>query len=253
MCWNYKIRPTKVMYNDFVREHQDFDVAFSVGEACQPAFHLSRLHLRTEAFPLDWQMGYNLDTVLHLLSTNFIDFFVDVSENDMKSLDIEKRYVLDNKNGIVSMHHFPKDISLKEGQKKFKFIMNNRAKKLNEKLLSANRVLIVCNRKDNINDIKEFMDGMHLLYGDVNLTLINIRHDSNIVTGEMLQEVIYKNGVCIEDYTIDNTNEHGGGEWWKGNIKAWDAVLGNISIFSKQNYQRIFLPAFDDDLGNTTT
>jgi len=85
-----------------------YDVYISVGIACRPAYHLKLNNLRDEAYPLDWQMEYSLHTVIHLFKTKFVDFFVNLEEDDAGG-DSKNRRIKDITNNIVSVHHFPRD------------------------------------------------------------------------------------------------------------------------------------------------
>ena len=94
-----------------------YDLYMSVGNACRPAYHLALNDLRNEAYPLDWQMEYSLDTVIHLFKTKFSDFFVDIEE--AVEFEAACRQVKDVKNNIISIHHFPRNIELEKAQEEF--------------------------------------------------------------------------------------------------------------------------------------
>ena len=89
-------------------EKEKYDMYISLGPDCRPAMHLKIHNLRTLASPLDYQMSYSLDTVLKLFQTGFEDFFVEIKEDLELSRTIEKRWIVDIKNNIISIHHFDK-------------------------------------------------------------------------------------------------------------------------------------------------
>lgn len=52
----------------------EYDLYIPLDPACRLAYHLQKCGLRRQAFPLDWQITYSLDTVIHLFETEFNDF-----------------------------------------------------------------------------------------------------------------------------------------------------------------------------------
>ena len=75
-----------------------YDLFMSVGIDCRPAIQLKRAGLRKKSFPLDWQMRYSLDTVIHLFQTKFEDFFVDIEEDIEREGSNNNRWVVDTNN-----------------------------------------------------------------------------------------------------------------------------------------------------------
>lgn len=152
------------------------DCIFSVGSACRPAQWLRKTHKRFQASPFDWMMKYSLDTVNHCFKTKFSDFFQSAAPTG-ETIG-SSRVVRDNKNGIVSMHHFSKYISLEDAKKDVRAMMIRRGKKVDRILRNSNTILLICNRqKDSLGDFKRFIRNFSKMYPGRNITLINIHSD----------------------------------------------------------------------------
>ena len=153
-----------------------YDLYLPIGSACCPAHHLNVNDLRHAAYPLDWQMEYSLDTVIHLFRTNFVDFFVDIEE-DSVDWDREYRRIRDVRNNIVSIHHFPRSMEIKKTQIEFLNRMNKRYQNLNKKLMESNKVVLICNRADTIETLQMFLKDFSSIYPHLEIKLINIRNN----------------------------------------------------------------------------
>lgn len=87
---------------------QTYDLFLPIGPDCRVALYLQRFGLRYCAFPLDWQLDYSLGTVLHLLQSGFKDFFREIEYKGIEEVSGKIR-VLDKRNCITNIHHFPPD------------------------------------------------------------------------------------------------------------------------------------------------
>ena len=88
--------------------------------------------------------------------------------------------VRDRKNGIVSMHHFSKYVSLEDDKKDVRAKMIRRGKRVDKILKKSNSIILICNRqRDSLDDFKKFIRNFSKLYPDRNITLINIHSDNN--------------------------------------------------------------------------
>jgi hypothetical protein len=67
----------------------------ALGCDCSIAYQLTKLGLRTESYPLDWCSSPNLDTIIKLFETNFVDFA------NFNSYQI-KQHSIENFNSIVN-------------------------------------------------------------------------------------------------------------------------------------------------------
>lgn len=154
------------------------DCIFSVGPACRPAQWLRKTHKRFQSCPLDWMMQYSLDTAMHFFRNKFSDFFEDVRATG--EIIGSNRVVRDNKNGIVSMHHFNKNVSLESAKWDVRGKMLRRGREVDRILKNSRSIILICNRqKDSFDDFKRFLHNFSRLYPDRNIALINIRSNGN--------------------------------------------------------------------------
>lgn len=214
-----------------------YDLYMSVGNACRPAYHLALNDLRNEAYPLDWQMEYSLDTVIHLFKTKFSDFFVDIEEEAVE-FEAACRPVKDVKNNIISIHHFPRNIELEKAQEEFVKRMKKRFERLDGELGGAKRVALICNRTDSLEELQAFLKKFWVLYPHLEIKLINIRNDEG---GEgssyIAKEYEINDSLSIEEYIFNDTVNNITGETadWRGNIGIWRDILKNYCNKYKQH------------------
>ncbi len=163
------------------------DSIFSVGPACRPAQWLRKTHKRFQSCPLDWMMQYSLDTAMHFFRNKFSDFFEDVRATG--EIIGSNRVVRDNRNGIVSMHHFNKNVSLESAKWDFRGKMLRRAREVDRILKNSRSIILICNRqKDSFDDFKRFLHNFSRLYPDRDIALINIRNNGGNFTRDVLYE-----------------------------------------------------------------
>ena len=187
----------------------------SIGWACRPAHQLRINGLRDEAFPLDWQKDYSLDTVIHLFETDFVDFFKNIKE---------------------------------EGQKSFLETMKRRYRNQKERLQNAKKILLLSNRLDNIESLENFLIRFSNMFPDKEIRLLNIRDEWELAPGEIKEtnKSINKN-LEIVYYKVNDSCDEDGKEYdWKGNARAWNEVLksyGNPRVYNIiQEYKSIGKP-----------
>ncbi|MFE5320254.1 DUF1796 family putative cysteine peptidase [Paenibacillus sp. NPDC056579] len=94
-----------------------YDVIFSLGGNCEPAWHMKRLNLRKYAGPLDWNLSPSLSDVNRLLSNRFQHFMelnnlflpggVDYVFDDGEYQTSNSLYVTDAYYNIITVHDFP--------------------------------------------------------------------------------------------------------------------------------------------------
>lgn len=203
------------------------DLTTSLGQACRPAQALRRNNLRLFSSPFDWMMGYKLSTILYFFSNGFDDFF---SNCEIIGSCGNKHVVRDNITGMISMHSFPIDKSIKEFFPEFITTMKNRYTRLMY-LLKKYIFCFVMNR-DDFDDIDEFIIKFEYLF--------NMCHVINIVDDVNEHIKIYKINNSIL-YNIQFNDEHLNGrtknnpDWWLGNILKWDNILAHIKLNSNKN------------------
>lgn len=216
-----------------------YDLFISVGCACRPAYHLQANDLRNEAYPLDWMMAYSLDTVIHLFKTKFVDFFVDIEEDNIEG-DKNSRRIKDTKNDIISVHHFPRDMEVKKAQKEFLVKMNKRLKNLEAKLENAKRVVLICNRTDTIEKLQFFLKEFSSLYPHLEIKLINMRNDEEVgINSYNMKRYVLSDCLSIEEYRFNDTfNSFTQARAdWRGNMGIWGDILNNF--YNKHRVQSV--------------
>ena len=211
-----------------------YDVYISIGSGCRPAYHLALNDLRIEAYPLDWMSMYSLDTVIHLFKTKFVDFFVDIEE-DNTEWDGEHRWIKDITNNIVSVHHFSRNVEVKKEQKNFLHQMDRRFKKLDDKLEKAKRIVLVAYRVETIEKLQLFLKEFSSIYPHLKINLINMRNDETMNMNSYDKKIYVINDyLTIEEYSFNDTfNSFTNGKAsWCGNMGIWGEILNNY----KSNY-----------------
>ncbi len=181
-------------------------------------------------------ISHSLKAVLHLFETGFSDFFTEIEEQPEEEIDAENRMVYDKKNMIYSPHHFPKSLSLEEGQIKFHENMKRRCERLYQRLAEAGTLLIICNRVEPIDSLREFLTGFSRLYPHLKIRLIVIRDrrpcwymrflkytKRHISISDKVSLIIY----CFSDQVDPATGDKFG---WKGNAPIWDRILSKYSL-----------------------
>lgn len=215
----------------------EFDVVFSLGPHCRPAYYLQLCGLRTLAYPLDWQ-GCSIESALHLYETNFNDFFVqykDLSKLKTNCIEEGLRYVVDVKNNIISMHHIKYNMPLDEAVSAFKKIMIKRYNRRDKNLNKANSILIVCNYNKKLSTLIQFLIRFSKIYKNKKITLINIHSRKN---GKNRHVHIINDNLSIIEYFFNDINKDGmdpkyNKNFWLGNEEKWIEIINSYSLSKK--------------------
>lgn len=212
----------------------NLDLIFSIGPACRPAYHLKQNFLRFFSSPLDYQMEYSLDTVLHLFQTSFSDFFSEIKEDTSKKGAHNNRRVIDVKNSIISLHHFDSAIPLPEAQKQFRDTMTKRFDILHNAIINSDTIGLICNRDESVNELSTFLKTFAQLYPNQHFILINVRHNEFIHT---IQERVYPINkklsiIDYEGYDAHPKDANYDSEFWIGNASLWNTILDEYFITS---------------------
>ncbi len=210
------------------------DYTVSLGEECRPAHYLRIFRLRLCSNPLDWMMEYSLATALHLLQTDFLHFFKNV--NDISAIrdngSFSNRFVRDVDNGVVSMHDFPKTEPLQDYLPKFYQIMQRRVKRMRAAIINSNRVLFICNRQTEQQELKASLLALQKYYA-VQAVLVNIRNSEKEYT---LRENITEDALFVE-YGFSDIHPNGNNpenlDFWQGNVPVWHKIMRAINLSEK--------------------
>lgn len=204
-----------------------YDLYVSIGDTCKSAFHLREHDLRMEAYPLDWMLGYSLDTVIHLFETKFEDFFVEIKDESVEPFGYWRR-VRDIKNNIISIHHFSWDKDVEQSKIEFIDKMKKRFKRLDESMNNAKKVVLLCYRNDTIDKLKYVLKKISLLYPHLEIKLINMRNnpemDVNLYEKRMyeIDDRLFIEDYCFNDKFNPDVAKYGD---FAGNAPIWIDVL----------------------------
>ena len=121
---------------------QNFDLIFSLGEACSCTQVLRSLGLQISSYPFDWLYGANFIDRCNILSNSFRNF---IEKKDLvythKNIHCD---VYHNKsNDIVFNHDFKRNIPFDKMYKIVKQKYSRRIERLLEKLKKSKKILIV--------------------------------------------------------------------------------------------------------------
>lgn len=214
------------------------DFVMSVGPACRPAQQIKHAGLRFTAAPMDWMQLYPLQAVTHIFATEFADFFAEI-EDITPEPGKKNRRVVDTKNDICSIHHFPAKDSLEQAQKEVRKTMTNRYKRIHSILRKAERICFVCNREDSTEQLLAFMQDFGSIYPNAEIVMVNMRHtDTDGISMTKHTEgscTVYE--ACFRDENPKGTDIAANPDAWHGNTPRWQQVLSHVHL-SKQTQKR---------------
>lgn len=218
------------------------DVIVGFGAACRVAAALNRNNLRVFANPFDWQMNYSLDTVIELLKNQGKTFYHTCCSD--KRFDSGSNAGIIAKNGMISVHDFPKDLPVEKAPAFFKKKYKYRFKNLNNQLNNAKKILILTYRNIDINDMENFIQAFSKLYQNKKIYYINIYDTQN--KDEEYYEISIKENLtllryCFNDEHSNGRNKENNPAFWLGNVEYWDKILKKISLNKKFAEKNIFV------------
>lgn len=228
------------------------DMTLSLGGDCRPAESMRRNKIRFFSSPFDWMMRYKLDVIYDVLKNKGKDFFADFEENKEEGNSHKFRYMVSRSTGMVSMHHFRKNISAEDAYFLFRYTMDKRFKELDRLLTDAKSVCFISSRKTSTDEIKSFLQNIMTLYGFEKVYYINIHSDQN---EEKIIETNYDN-ITIYECFFNDVHPNGkvpkrNPKFWKGNIEYWDKILEKVHLnkdfVNKYRKQKMFNDLFPSD------
>lgn len=209
---------------------EQFDVVFSLGPYCRPAYYLELCHLRKCAYPMDWQ-GSLLESTLSLYENEFQDFFTQYRDfpklvNDKEQL----RYVVDTKYHVISMHHIKSNLPLDSAVKEFRKLMMKRYHRLDQDLKNAKSILIVGNHNRKINILKEFLVCFSKKYSNKKITFVNIHSRKNGKNKyvHVINEYLTIIEIFFYDVHKDGADPSLNKNFWLGNEEKWTTIINQI-------------------------
>lgn len=183
----------------------EYDLYIPLGPACRPAYHLHKCGLRRQAFPLDWQITYSLDTIIHLFETGFTDFFesieVDLSRNGADN----NRMVRDVKNNILSIHHFSKDLSITDARDLFHSKMQKRYQSLEREIKRSKKIALIMNWESSKEELENLLLNFSEIYPQIEIMLINMRNDKSLMENQVYEEsLIINDKLKLKEYVFND-------------------------------------------------
>ena len=203
-----------------------YDTHLPIGGNCIPAYYLKKFGLRIEAYPLDW-MVFDAHTFIHLFRTGFSDFFSSIAEE--KSIEANTcRSIRDTANGILSLHHFPKDREIAEMLDEFHGKMRRRYLRLHNRLMNSNSLLMLGYRQDTEGQVINTLLEFSAIYPHLSSHLINVSDTPGMASSELRQKRYDLNErltvtCCYFNSSYDTDHQKKLGLW--GNEALWHHVL----------------------------
>lgn len=219
------------------------DIVLSLGQACRPAYWLRKHNLRFFSSPLDWMMSYDLNVVIKLFKSRFKNFFLNKVENFERNLP--HRYVQDIDTGMISMHSFPKNISIDDFYYIFIEKMKNRAERMLLTLEKSSDVIFIANRTFSKKDeVCIFLNEIGY-FSSANITFININNiDSDNNTTSITR---FSHKYMFIEYSFRDIHHDGSDPnnpaFWLGNALLWDEIMNSIFLTDKfaESYKNIVI------------
>ncbi len=153
------------------------DAFIPLGNKCRPAYHLKKHGLRKYSLPFDWMMNYSLDVIIDTLKNDDLNWFADFTEKDIPNK--RNHSVQDNVSKMISLHHFPREVSVKEYLPIFNSIFYRRKERFCKILSESKHICFVMDRTESVAEILRFIKTLSDTYPKTQITLINVRLDNN--------------------------------------------------------------------------
>lgn len=208
---------------------KNYDFIVPVGRNCRPAGNLRDFGVYKYGLPFDWKV-FSLDTFLHVLETDFEDYFVNVERvKGTPVLDGGTIHVRDLTNDILSAHDFFYDEDVEE--RRVRVVKDNRAagRFMRKKIRRSNHVLLLSSRsEESREELIAFLYRFSRLFPEPELTLLNIRHNAALSYDVFEQTVSWSEGkLHFDEYEVNEVDESVDYDWvgWKGNQRQWYAIL----------------------------
>ena len=213
--------------SDFIKTHSKIkriDIMISLGPDCRPTINIQSNGLRFFAAPLDAIVTRSLKSILHLYENKFVDFFgrYEIAYDNQTTTNCF--WVEDIINNAYSIHNFKKDMSIDESYRRFKEMMGRRAKRLDDLLKSAKKIVLMAERLETKDELIWFLKEFSNLYPNLDIELINIRNDTMMDFDEINEErIIDEKKLSYTEYFFNDTRKCMVVP--EGNIELWSKVL----------------------------
>ena len=208
-----------------------YDCIFSLGSACFSAELLTKANLRVFSSPFDWLSGGTFEEKGNLICNDFKDFF---NIEDLEKIG-ERDYpencdvYINNHNGIMFNHDFPKGEELSTNYQKVKGKYENRINRLTEKLHNSQNSLIVYMElfEDRMNKDEEIISVINKInkkFDKNTIDILYIKHNKDMKDNDCKIFQISENAYVVELYNKLRDNDD------VGNFKNCKNVLSKIKL-----------------------
>ena len=146
--------------SDFVKTHskiKHIDFMISIGSDCRPTINMQSNGLRYFSAPIDAIATRSLKSVLHMYENKFADFFSRYEIVYDNKTTTKGFWVEDTINNAFSIHDFMKDMPVDESYRQFKEKIGRRAKRLDDMLKSAKKIVLVADRLETKDELIWFL------------------------------------------------------------------------------------------------
>lgn len=201
-------------------KQQKVNFCLSAGADCRVALHLRTSLFRKFSSPCDWMTNYSLDDYVEILSTGGEHMF-------QKSHTTDKKKVIDEANGMISMHDFHGELPFHEELPLVRAKLRKRARNTVTSIKNAKSVGIVMRRSLTTADIIQFAEAMRQLFPSSHFHILNIRDEpgSRFYSKRELTGKHWS----IQEISFDDTHPLGRTRdnplFWHGDEKTWLQVL----------------------------
>lgn len=213
--------------DDFVKKHREIkhiDFMISIGLDCRTAINILSNGLRYFSSPLDFVEVSTIEAVLHLFESKFESFFSNYKIDYSKKTTTGCYWIDDLTNGIYTIHFIRKGRPILESYRKFKELMNLRAKRLDDLLKNAKSIVIVSERNESVDELTWFLKEFSKIYTNLSIDLINMRNDTKMSFDEIREQEVFNDGkLSYKEYFFNDTRHCLVVP--EGNIEMWSKIL----------------------------
>lgn len=196
-------------------QNNEYDLIFSLGEACSCATALKDANLRLASYPFDWMFGSDFLNRCKMLASKFERFIEKEDlEFSFEARSIKCNAYYNNYNNIVFNHDFLKDLPFDEAYKLVREKYDRRIQRLLNDIEKSKRVLVLYIEtpvKDHILvEDKIILDGFNILrekFGN-KIELLYVKNSTvedvtNLTDGITVITCDYKDYSSDLDYNVN--------------------------------------------------
>jgi hypothetical protein len=161
-----------------------------------------------------------------------VSFFQNISVDKTKT-EYSCRWVSDDDNKIISIHHFSWEKDAEDELKSLRLKTQQRYKYLNFAMKLSRKIIFISKRSIDIKTAVDFLKNIYKIYRK-NITYINIINTNNLIEKEVNTIKIDKKLRYIEikfnDIHHNGNDKKTNKDFWLGNIYEWENLMKEISL-----------------------